>query len=400
MLHRIMNPIRVGIDALGLAFPRAYVALEDVARARGVPETKYTEGLGTVAMSVPEPDEDTVTLAVEAAADALERADVDASEIGLCIVGTETAVDHSKPVASFLQGLLGLPSTCRIFEAKHACYGGTAGLMTALDWIASGRARGRKALVVCSDIARYGLNTPGEPTQGAGSVALVVSENPRVLSIDTATIGTSSQHVFDFWRPLESKDAFVDGHYSVTCYLEALRGAHAEHLRLGGRTPGDDLAATLYHVPYPKMAKKAHALMRELAGDNAPDQSYARLVAPSLVLPSRIGNIYTGSLYLALASLLACSERPVHGQDVTLFSYGSGCCAELFRGTITPGAQAAYASLRARVDARRKLTVAEYEALFRARDEVRELDALPVSMIHDLRSVRLKGVQGGRRIYA
>src|SRR5512135_1125518 len=126
MLHCNMTLSRHGIDALGVAFPETYVALADLASARGVPPSKYTEGLGTVEMSVPGVHDDTVTLAASAAADALARACVPPEDIGLFVVGTETAVDHSKPVSSFVQGLLGLPSTCRVFEAKHACYGGTA----------------------------------------------------------------------------------------------------------------------------------------------------------------------------------------------------------------------------------------------------------------------------------
>ncbi len=178
--------MKIGIDALGLAVPDGYLDLADLARARGVPEAKLTGGLGTLAMAVPTPDEDTVTLAARAAKDALARGGVDPSSIGLCVVGTETAVDHSKPVASFVQGLVGLPSSCRVFEAKHACFGGTAGLMTALDWIGAGRARGKKALVVCADIARYGLGTPGEPTQGAGAVAMLISENPRLVDLEVS----------------------------------------------------------------------------------------------------------------------------------------------------------------------------------------------------------------------
>lgn len=393
--------MKIGIDALGLAVPDGYLDLADLARARGVPEAKLTGGLGTLAMAVPTPDEDTVTLAVRAAKDALARAGVGPEAIGLCVVGTETAVDHSKPVASFVQGLVGLPSSCRIFEAKHACFGGTAGLMTALDWIAAGRARGKKALVICADIARYGLGTPGEPTQGAGAVALLVSEDPRLVTLDPETVGTYSRDVMDFWRPLDSKDALVDGHYSVQCYLDAIEGAFASHREKAGAIasePGytDRFAAMLYHVPYGKMARKAHARLRQLDGDADPDASFDRLVGPSLELPRIVGNVYTGSLYLALASLLATSARDLDGQEILLFSYGSGCCAELFTGRIEPGARGALADVPAALAARRRLDVAEYEALFRARDED-EAEAPPRRPSGF--SPRFLGVEDGKRRY-
>ena len=216
----------VGIDALGVAFPAQYLELADLADARGVAPSKFVEGLGIRRMAVAGEDEDTVTLAARAAEEALKLAGSDGGEVGLVAVGTETAVDHSKPVASFVQGMLGLPRAMRVFETKHACYGGTAALQLALDWIRSGSARGKKALVICSDIARYGLHTAGEPTQGAGAVALLLSENPRLVALDAGMSGVFSQDVNDFWRPLYSKDAQVDGHYSVKCSLDALEGAY------------------------------------------------------------------------------------------------------------------------------------------------------------------------------
>ena len=149
--------------------------MRDLAEARGVPIAKYLSGLGTQRMCVARANEDSVTLATAAGRRALVLAKCDPSEIGLCIVGTETAVDHSKPVTAFLHSLLRLPTTCRVFETKHACFGGTAGLFNALDWIASGSARGRAALVICTDIARYPVGSAGEPTQGAGAVAMIVS---------------------------------------------------------------------------------------------------------------------------------------------------------------------------------------------------------------------------------
>lgn len=389
----------IGIDALGLAVPDAFLPLAALAARRGVPEAKLTAGLGLHAMAVPSPEDDTVTLAARAAKSALARGGVSPSEIGLCVVGTETAVDHSKPVASFVQGLVGLPASCRIFEAKHACFGGTAGLMVALDWIRAGSARGRKALVVCSDIARYGIGTPGEPTQGAGAVALVVSEAPRLVAIDAETVGTYSRDVMDFWRPLDRSDALVDGHYSVECYLAALEGAFDAHRALVGEEaarPGytDRFAAMLYHVPYPKMAQKAHARLRARDGDDAPEVSFEAKVRESLALPRVVGNVYTGSLYLALASLLATSDRDLAGERALFFSYGSGCCAELFTGEIRPGAQAALAGLPAELAARRELTVDEYESLFRARDASRP-PGDPVSGTWP----RFLGVEGGKRVY-
>jgi hydroxymethylglutaryl-CoA synthase len=394
----------IGIDAIALAVPEGYLDLADLAAARGVPAGKYIDGLGVSRMSVARAHEDPVALAATASRRLFATAGVDPTTVGLCVVGTETAVDHSKPVAAYLHRLLGLPQQCRVFEAKHACFGGTAGLLSALDWIAAGSARGRKALIVCTDIARYGLSTPGEPTQGAGAVALLVSENPRLLALEVGVTGSYSQDVNDFWRPLYSKEAVVDGHHSVQCYLDALTGAY-QSWQQASREAGVDgeLVRRCYHVPYGKMAKKAHRHVMQLEGKSEAeaDASYNAEVATSLRLPSQVGNIYTGSLYLALASLLEAEAAELEGKRIGLFSYGSGCCAEHFAGRVVAGAGAFADALElaAPIKDRRRYSFAEYEQI-RLRDE--EVDKRPVNgEAHGLPegSVAFVGVDSDRRVY-
>jgi len=365
----------VGIDALAFSGPAAFVEMTDLAKARGVDPAKYLKGLGQRRMAIASPCEDPVTMATEAASRAMEGFGIDPGEIGTLIVGTETGVDHSKPVAVYVHELLGLDRRCRTFETKHACYGAMAGLTASMDWIASGRARGRKALVVASDIARYGLRTAGEPTQGAGAVAMVLSSEPRLLTIDPARIGDYTRQVMDFWRPLYSKYAFTDGHYSIDCYLEALSGARddavGEHCQLT-----EHLGACLYHVPFVKMAFKAHQreleveLGRSLGKDDQDawrrlTDSYQRLTLPWLGLNAEVGNIYTGSLFLSLIDLLRQAAESLSGREISLFSYGSGCGATYSIGRIEETAAAWRQTLDPadELAARRRLSVAEYEDL-------------------------------------
>src|SRR5258708_38775328 len=100
----ILKP-RIGIHALGLAVPRRYVDMAELARARGVEPDKYLRGLGAREMAVAEPGEDTVALAALAARRALAGAGISRDELGLLVVGTETGVDHSQPGASFVHRL-------------------------------------------------------------------------------------------------------------------------------------------------------------------------------------------------------------------------------------------------------------------------------------------------------
>ncbi len=413
--------LRVGIEAMAVAVPRRYLAIEDLAVARGIAPAKFTAGLGAREMAVPDAGEDTVALAANAATRLLETHAIDRTKIGMLAVGTETGVDHSKPVASFVQGLLDLPKTMRTFDTKHACYGGTAALMAACDWIASGNAAGRSAIIICSDIARYGLNTPGEPTQGAAAVAMLVSERPELIEIDQGLSGLHSTDVHDFWRPVGRREAVVDGHYSIECYLNATAGAYGawreqatrrEVIHEGAAPSSDQLARIAYHVPFCKMARKAHAHLRRteleernggpldeaaIASEEAAlAASFEKQVAPSLMLASRIGNTYTGALWLGIASLLHTQGKELAGKRLGLFSYGSGCASEFFSGVV--GARAADVIAHARLDEvvadRTRIDVAEYERIMNVpRDEAPDTQAKRGGF-------RFCGVRDHRRIYA
>lgn len=407
---------RIGIHALGLAIPRRYVDMEDLARARGVEPSKFTQGLGAREMAVAEPGEDTVALAAQAARRALDASGIAPDELGMVVVGTETGVDHSKPVASFVHGLLQLPSTMRVFDTQHACYGGTAGLMAAVEWIASGAADGRAALVVCSDIARYGLRTAGEPTQGAGAVAMVVAPNPALLELDVGISGAASSHVHDFWRPLGMREAQVDGHYSVQCYLDAVATAYrgwrtravARELIHGGGMASEHLARICYHVPFCKMARKAHLHVRrcDLEDARAPwdataeeargPAAFRSQVEPSLALCAQVGNIYTGSLYLGLTGLLHAQAASLIGQRIGMFSYGSGCTSEFFSGVVARRAaeQIAAAGIADILAARERISIEEYERIM----ELPPSSPLPAT--GSAGAFRFVGVENHQRQYA
>jgi hydroxymethylglutaryl-CoA synthase len=412
----------VGIEALAVAVPHRYLDIEELARARGVDPAKYTAGLGAREMAVVDPGEDAVALAATAAHRLLTRHAVDPARIGLLVVGTETGVDHSKAVASHVQGLLGLPRAMRVYDAQHACYGGTAGLMAAVEWLASGVGKGRAALVIASDIARYERLSAGEPTQGGAAVAMLVSETPDVLALDVGLNGSCSMDVYDFWRPHGRKEAVVDGHYSISCYLDAISGAYRqwrENARAAGVVtgasaggaglPSEELARVLYHVPFCKMAKKAHAQVRrcdledagggldEAALDAAArsEASYQAQVAGSLGLNARVGNAYTASLYLALAGLLHREAGALAGRRVGLFSYGSGACSEFFSGVVGERAAArlAAADLDGLLAARERVDMAGYERLLTLTAPEAPARGAPGAF-------RLTGVEEHRRRYA
>ncbi|MQS51809.1 hydroxymethylglutaryl-CoA synthase [Companilactobacillus mishanensis] len=348
----------IGIDKIGFYTPKNYIDIVDLAKARNQDPDKFTIGIGQEKQAVPMPYEDAVTMAAEAASQVLD--DTNRSDIGLLIVGTESSVDESKASALFLTDLLGLPADVRAFEIKEACYGATAGLQTARDYIAANP--DKKALVIASDIARYGLNTPGEVTQGAGAVAMLLSADPRILKLENKST-FMSRNVGDFWRPTFSKTAFARGKYSNQIYI-AFFSTLWEQFQEKYDVTAADFKAMLFHIPYTKMGSKA---MKILEG-NIDEAKLSELKASyqeSIKFGKVVGNLYTGSLYLSLLSYLLNANIDSN-EEILLFSYGSGSMGELFSGKIQPGFKDAIdiKTIENILQNRNKINISEYEEIF------------------------------------
>ncbi|GAB2703642.1 hydroxymethylglutaryl-CoA synthase [Nocardia thraciensis] len=348
----------IGIGDLSIATTHYMIEHSTLASHQGVDVGKYHHGLGQEAMSVPASDEDIVTLAATAAAPLLERHDT--STLRTVLLATETGVDQSKAAGLYLHPLLGLPHTTRIVELKQACYAATAGLQFAAGLIA--RDPTQQVLVIATDIARYDLDTPAEATQGAAAAAILVTADPGIAVLEPVT-GVHSSHVMDFWRPNHRTTPVVDGKLSVTSYLDAAEQAYADYLRRGGRYL-DDFTAFCYHQPFTEMAYKAHRHLLGAHGRTPSQQEADSALTASTHYNRTIGNSYTASLYLALASLLD-HRRDLTDQHVGMLSYGSGCVAEFFCATAVPGYRdllRADAHDRA-ITARKPLSYEEYRAL-------------------------------------
>lgn len=350
---------------LDIAVPRHYVTHENLAIARGVEPEKYHAGLGCWEMSVCGPGEDVVTLAAGAAWRLLQRHPHLREKIGLCVVGTESGVDGAKPTAIYVHQLVNLPSTCRVFEIKHACYGATAALQMAQAWACM--RPDRYALVIAADVARYKRYSSGEPTQGAGAVAMLVGQaqdQPVCLTLSDVS-GTHAEEVYDFWRPNYQAAALVKGKFSVECYLKSLLAAHDDFYRQMGKSASlDAMDYALYHVPFPHMARKAHVHLLSHKGIVQEEEAladYQRRVKLSLWANRRVGNIYSASLYLALAGLWEREADTWSKKQVSLFSYGSGSCSEYF--TACGGTRRPAFHLKTLLDQRVEVDVATYEAL-------------------------------------
>jgi polyketide biosynthesis 3-hydroxy-3-methylglutaryl-CoA synthase-like enzyme PksG len=357
-----------GIEAINAYVGRAYLDVRELFEARRLDMARFGN-LMIDERSVNLPCEDPVTNAVNAAKpilDQLTPAELD--RIEAIVVGTESGLDYGKPISTYVHHYLGLGRRCRSFEVKHACYGGTAALRTALGLVATSASPGAKALVIAADAGGEVTDMPyWEPSHGAGAVAMLVGEEPTVLALDPGAYGLHSYEVMDTCRP-RADLAAGDSDLSLLAYLDCLERSYADYRQ---RVDAADIVDTFdylaFHTPFAGMVKGAHRHLLRREKRMAPDDieaDFAARLAPSLVYCTRVGNTYSAGLYLALCSTLrhGSFDEPAR---IGLFSYGSGCASEFYSGVVTKAGQDAVTRFKTdeALDSRLRLTVGEYERI-------------------------------------
>lgn len=354
--------VHVGIDDVALYASSQSIDFAEIARARGLP-AKALQTVRFDRRSVLPLFEDPVTLAVNAASQVLEG--VEKAPFELLIVATETGLDYGKPLSTYAHKYLELPSACRNFEIKHACFGGTAALLMACAWVRENP--DKKALVLMTDIARRHVGELSELTGGAGAIALVVARDPRVLRLDPVS-GRATREVYDVARPTASYE-WGDSMLSLYSYLDLIDLAWTDYRKRSGVGPlTRTFERMLYHAPLFSLVEQAHRAVLESDDDTLSrediEASFRTMVAPSLRLNQEVGNLYSGSLYTSLIGLLESRSDLSEGSQIGLFSYGSGACSELFSGSLGPAARETVARHGAteRLGARKPVDFAQYEA--------------------------------------
>ncbi|MGT2925707.1 hydroxymethylglutaryl-CoA synthase [Streptococcus cuniculipharyngis] len=384
----------IGIDKMGFATPKYQLKMADLAQARGVDPNKYSEGLLLDALSIAPITEDIITLAASAAQDILTEEDKAA--IDMVIVATESSVDQSKAAAVYVHSLLDIQPFARSFEVKEACYSATAALNYAKLHVE--KSPQSRVLVLASDIAKYGIGSAGESTQGAGSLAMLITSNPRLLAFQDDNVA-QTRDIMDFWRPNYSETPFVNGMYSTKQYLDSLTTTWAEYQKRSGKEL-TDFAAFCFHLPFPKLALKG---LNKLINKGISEEKKEQLLdnfAHSITYSKQVGNIYTGSLYLGLLSLLENAKTLKAGDQIGLFSYGSGAVSEIFSLKLMPDFdQQLQTQRQASLDQRQTLTVAQYETLFFEETKLDETGSREFAH-YASNAFRLTGIKEHQRQYS
>lgn len=367
----------VGIEAINVHAGSACLDVKKLAEHRNLDMTRF-ENLLMKEKTVALPYEDPITYGVNAAKpliDALSPEERD--RIEMVISCTESAFDFGKSMSTYFHDLLGLNRNCRLFELKNACYSGIAGLQTAVNFILSQTSPGAKALVIATDVSRFMVEEGGsaltedwsfaEPSGGAGSVALLVSDQPHVFQIDVGATGYYGYEVMDTCRPTADGDA-GDSDLSLLSYLDCCENAYLEYAK---RVDGCDYRTTFdylaFHAPFGGMVKGAHRnIMGKVTDIKRKDieEDFQRRVMPGLDYCQRVANIMGATALLSLVSTIANGnfDEP---RRIGVFSYGSGCCSEFFSGVVNKEGQERLKkfNIKEKLDSRYEMTMEEYEQL-------------------------------------
>lgn len=437
----------VGIDDLAIYIPKLYIDYRDFAEARGIDPRKLEYGIGVKKMALVDTNQDPACMAANACLKLMQKNHLHPEDIGRMYVATESGIDESKAMNSFVIGMLEQVYGESSFEhaggieCKFACVSGSYALYDNTNWIRADENNGKAAIVIVSDIAKYDIGSAGEYTQGAGAVAMLIKENPRLLAFDQKVTSTIIKNEYDFYRPCGKDTPVVNGTYSSLLYLIQVRKAFDSYkekaIRTGlirlkdGESITDHIDLFSVHLPYRRMGEKALAYLlrhewRDLPRWNkvikevglqetAPkdprgtiesiladtefmkaderfrrafmqtsfyNEVFEKKMASSLEASTIIGNLYTASMYMGFRSLLEFEYKKgtdLQCKRVGFGSYGSGSSAMVFTGVI----QSEYKeivegmNLEEEIGPRKKISIHEYERL-RGNERNFDTSLLPV----------------------
>ncbi len=407
--------MKVGIEAINFYSAQAFVRVKTIFQGRKLDLSRF-DNLMMDSKSNALPCEDPVTMGVNAAKPILDQmCREDISKIELLITSTESGLDFGKAIATYVHKYLGLDHNCRLFEIKQACFGGTAAFHMACAYVASNVSPGAKALVIATDVSRAAVKyTYAETSQAAGAIAMLVSNQPDVFELDFGAHGNYSYEVNDTCRPLPDTET-GDSDLSLLSYLDCLEGSYNTYL---SKVEEIDYADTFdylaFHTPFAGIVKGGHRkMMRDYSvySPEAIEEDFKKRVEPSLKFCTRVGNVYSATLYLALCGVI--DEVDINNiKRIGLFSYGSGCCSEFYSGVINPGSGKIIRAMNIEkmLDDRYELSMDEYDSLLDLNREWffgikdKEVDNKPYQHIYDKvlngkERLVFKGVENYHRLY-
>jgi hydroxymethylglutaryl-CoA synthase len=311
----VMRPqIQTGIIGYGVYIPRYRVPAREIARVWKYPESPVP----ITEKAVPGPDEDTMTIGLEAARNALIRANIDPKKIGAVWVGSESHPYAVKPTSTIIAEALGVTPATVAADWQFACKAGSETIQAGIGMVGSGMVQ--YALGIGADTAQGRPGDALEYTAAAGGAAFIVGQATESVAIFEATYSYVTDTP-DFWRrPTTHYPSHGQRFTGEPAYFEHVTAA-ATHLMTELGRSAKEYDHVVLHQPNKKFPEREAAQL-----GFTKEQWKTGLLSPV------IGNTYAGASLVGLTAILDIAQP---GQKILVVSFGSGAGSDAFSLEIT-----------------------------------------------------------------
>lgn len=307
----------IGIVGYGAYIPRYRIKVEEIAKVWGADAPSYKKGLMLREKSVPAPDQDTITISVEAARNALLRAGIDPRKIGAVYVGSESHPYAVKPTGTAVAEAIGAVNDCHCADLEFACKAGSEGMFLAFGLVKSGEVE--YALGIGSDTSQGAPGDALEYSASAGGAAFIMGKKDVVASIDCQFSFMSDTP--DFWRREYMHYPRHGGRFTGDlAYFKHVRGGVEGILKKAKMKP-KDFKYCVFHQPNGKFPVRM-----------ALDLGFTKEQVETGLLVPTLGNTYSGASPLGLTAILDVAKP---GERILMCSFGSGAGSDAFIYTCT-----------------------------------------------------------------
>lgn len=306
----------IGITGYGAYIPRYRIKVDEIARIWGDDAASIRKGLNVEEKSVPDMDEDTVTISVESARNAIKRAMINPGEIEAVFVGSESHPYVVKPSGTIVADAIGASRNLFCADLEFACKAGSAGMQICYSMAKSGMIK--YGLAIGADCAQGRPGDALEYTAAAGGAAFIIGKDPLATIEDTVSFATDTP---DFFRREGQPYPRHAGRFTgEPAYFRHVSSSAKAFFEKTGTKP-NDFDYAVFHMPNGKFPLK---IAKSLGFEN-------EKLKQGLVV-TRIGNTYSGSSLLGLANVLDIAKP---GERIFLTSYGSGAGSDSFSFLVT-----------------------------------------------------------------
>ncbi len=307
--------MKTAIHSFGRYLPNRKIKAEVISQLWGR-GAEHADGLGIIEKTVPARDEDAMTMAWEAAFQAIMLSSVDASDIEAIFVGSESHPYAVKPTSAMLASALGLNPFCRCADLEFACKAGTAAVQIVMSMVESRHIS--YGLAIGTDTAQAKPGDALEYASAAGAAAFLIgsssTKHPGLCRIDTTLSYTTDTP--DFWRGSHDRFPSHAGRFTgEPAYFHHVETAAKELMRREQITP-KNIQHVVFHMPNAKFPTQ---VAKKLGFST--EQLHAGFIVPT------VGNTYSACSPLGLTRVL---EEAKKGDRILLVSYGSGSGSDAF----------------------------------------------------------------------